>query len=67
MTLFFRKVSTVAGIHIPRRCFTKWAALYFVMFVCLPVLVMAFILDVIFYEIFRHFFDACYGLMCLFN
>ncbi|NKB19067.1 MAG: hypothetical protein GKS01_00845 [Alphaproteobacteria bacterium] len=65
MTLSFRKAPIVAGVRIPRRHFTIWAALYFLVLFCLPVLGVALALDVIFYVIFQQFFDACYGLLCL--
>jgi hypothetical protein len=67
MTLFFRKAPIVAGVLIPRRRFTIWAAVYFVVLFCLPVLLVALVLDVIFYVIFQQYFDACYGLLCLIN
>jgi hypothetical protein len=67
MILFFRKAPIVAGVCIPSRHFTIWAALYFLGLFCLPVLLVALALDVIFYGIFQEFFDACYGLLCLIN
>ena len=67
MTLFFRKAPLVAGVRIPRRRFTIWAAIYFVALFCLPVLLVALALDIIFYVIFQQYFDACYGLLCLIN
>lgn len=67
MTSFFCKAPIVAGIHIARRRFTIWAALYFFTFFCLPVLFLALALDLIFYGVFRQFFAAFYGLLCLTN
>jgi hypothetical protein len=36
-------------------------------FFCLPILLLGLVLDVIFWGIFRQFFDACHGLLCLTN
>ena len=65
MTLF--RTHTVGGVRLPRRRFTGWAALYFACFICLPFLGLALLLDVLFYMIFTHLFDSCYGLLCLFS
>jgi len=67
MTLFFRKVPAVSGVSVPRRRFTVWAVLYFLVLFCLPVLTIALALDVIFYVIFQEFFDSCYAAICLFK
>lgn len=61
---FFR-THNIGGVILPRRRFTGWAALYFVVFVCVPFLGIALLLDVIFYLIFTRLFDSCYGLLCL--
>ena len=63
MKLF--KTPTVSGICLPRRRFTGWAVLYFMAFVCAPVLGLALILDIIFYLVFTFVFDRCYGVLCL--
>ncbi|MBK19115.1 MAG: hypothetical protein CMM52_09815 [Rhodospirillaceae bacterium] len=65
MTLFFPKSQTVAGVSIPGRRYTAWAALYFVLFFCIPIMVVALALDTLFYFIFQEFFDSCYAVMCL--
>ena len=67
MTLFFHKAHTVSGATIPRRKFTGWAVLYFFVLVCVPVLLIALALDVLFYFIFQEFFDSCYAVTCLFK
>ncbi len=63
---FFR-THTIGGVALPRRRFTGWAALYFILFVCVPFLGLALLLDVLFYLIFTRLFDSCYGLLCLFS
>ena len=60
--------STPKPIHghiIPPRRFTGWAAIYFALFVCVPLLGLGFLLDLALYTIFRDLFDACYAVMCL--
>lgn len=63
----FRKAVTIRGIAVPHRRFTRWAALYFVGYVALPVLGAAALLDVAFYHLFAGLFDSCYALLCLFR
>lgn len=63
----FLRTHTIAGVRLPRRQFTGWAAFYFIVFVCVPVLGLAFLLDVLFYLIFTRLFDSCYGLLCLYS
>ncbi|MGF1611426.1 MAG: hypothetical protein ACFCUQ_18630 [Kiloniellales bacterium] len=52
---------------IPRRRFTRWAALYFFAFVCLPLLSFCAVVDAALYVIFTRWFDRCYALFCLFQ
>ncbi len=40
--------------------------LYFALFFCMPLLTLAFLLDLALYLVFDRFFDACYGLLCFF-
>jgi hypothetical protein len=65
MIFSFSHKPGVAGIRVPRRRFTGWAALYFSAFVVLPVLVLALALDAILFLVFTRLFDSCYGLLCL--
>ena len=65
--MIFSRTHNIGGVHLPRRRFTGWAALYFICFVCVPVLGLALLLDVLFYLIFTRLFDSCYGLLCLFS
>ena len=43
---------------IPRRRFTRWAALYFFAFVCLPLLGFCAVVDAALYVIFTRWFDS---------
>ena len=63
MSLF--KTPTVSGVALPRRRFTGWAVLYFLIYLGIPVLGVALVFDIIFYLIFTNFFDSCYGVLCL--
>jgi len=67
MALASRSDQTLRGQRIPRRRFTGWAALYFVLLFCLPLLGLAFLLDLALYLVFDRLFDVCYGLLCLFE
>ena len=42
-----------------------WAALYFTLFFCLPLLGLCFLADLVFYLLFTRVFDSCYGLLCV--
>ena len=61
----FFHTPTVHGVSLPRRRFTGWAVLYFLIFLGTPVLGAALLLDVLFYFVFTRFLDRCYGLLCL--
>ncbi len=61
----FRKSDRIMGIDIPRRRFTWWAAIYFLVFFATPVLGVALALDTLLYLIFDRWFGACYGVFCL--
>jgi len=56
---------TVAGHAIPRRRFTRYALLYFLGLVALPVLGAGLALDVLLYYMAAHWFGTCYGVLCL--
>ncbi len=58
---------TIHGVQIPPRRFTRWAALYFAVFFCLPFLGLCLVLDVLLYLLFTQVFDSCYALLCLFD
>ena len=61
----FFQTPTVRGVSLPRRRFTGWAFVYFLLFVGAPILGLALILDVLFYIVFTGIFDSCYGVLCL--
>ena len=65
MTLFTAR--TVSGISLPRRRFTGWATLYFLVYVGVPILAIAFLLDVLIFYAIDEFLDQCYGVLCLLN
>ena len=66
MARWFTKPAPVFGIELPRRRFTRWAALYFILYFCLPLLVLCLGLDVLLYLVYRELFDTCYGVLCWF-
>lgn len=54
----------VRGHIVPRRRFTIWAALYFVVFFCLPVMAIAFAADTLLYRLVDKSFGTCLSLLC---
>lgn len=67
MNMGFRKSVTIRGVEVPRRRFTGWAAVYFLLYVGLPVLGLGLALDTMLYFLFAGLFDACYAVLCLFR
>ena len=67
MALVSEQGQTLRRRQIPRRRFTGWAALYFALFFCLPLLSLAFLLDLGLYLLFDRVFGSCYGLLCAFG
>lgn len=57
----------IHGMAIPAPRFTRWALVYFLKFVLLPALLVLLALDVALYFVFRHWLEACYGILCLFQ
>ncbi|MGF1629085.1 MAG: hypothetical protein ACFCUT_06410 [Kiloniellaceae bacterium] len=57
----------VYGQVISKRRFTRWAAYYFLLYVCVPVLVLGVLADALLYFVFTTLFDRCYALFCLFG
>ena len=57
----------VLGHVIPKRRFTRWAAWYFLVYFCLPVLVLGAVVDLLLYFVFTGLFDRCYAIFCLFD
>jgi len=62
-----RSPDGVLGQVVPKRRFTRWAAYYFLLYVCLPVLVLGVLADALLYVVFTALFDRCYALFCLFG
>jgi hypothetical protein len=65
MRALFKTPEPIYGIEIPPRRFTRWAAVYFLLLFCLPVLGLAAALDVLLYLVFTRVFDTCYAVLCL--
>lgn len=61
------RLERIHGLAIPAPRFTRWALLYFLKFVLLPVLLLLLALDVALYVVFRDWLGACYGILCLFQ
>ena len=61
------KAVRIRGVAIPPRRFTLWAALYFILFFCLPLLALCLAFDVVLYLVFTRVFDSCYAVLCLFD
>ncbi|WP_193367162.1 hypothetical protein [Pelagibius marinus] len=57
----------VLGHVIPRRRFTRWAVFYFLLYFCLPVLLLGLAIDLALYAVFSGLFGRCYALFCLFG
>lgn len=57
----------VLGHVIPKRRFTRWAAWYFLLYVCLPVLALGALVDALLYFVFTMLLGRCYALFCLFG
>jgi hypothetical protein len=57
----------ILGQVIPKRRFTRWAAYYFILYFCLPVLALGLLVDALLYVVFTTFFGRCYALFCLFG
>lgn len=58
--------AAVRGVVLPGPRLTKWAWFYLALYVVLPVLGVAFLLDLILYFVFREIFGACYAALCFF-
>ena len=59
-----RKSTRIMGIDVPRRRFTLWAAIYFAVFFCLPLLAVCAALDALLYFVLKAAFGICYGILC---
>ena len=54
----------IMGREIPRRRFTFWAALYFTVFICVPLLALGAALDALLFVVLEAAFGICYGVWC---
>ncbi|QDO97292.1 hypothetical protein FNB15_08430 [Ferrovibrio terrae] len=61
------RLERIHGLAIPAPRFTRWALVYFLKFVALPGLLLLLLADVALYFVFRHWLDACYGVLCFFQ
>ncbi len=61
------KSARIMGTEVPRRRFTGWAALYFAVFFCVPLLALGAALDAAIYFILKAAFGICYGVLCWFG
>lgn len=57
---------SIHGQVIPKRRFTRWALIYFLQYVCVPVLAIAVLIDGLLYLVFTRLFGGCYAFFCLF-
>ena len=55
------------GREISRRRFTFWAAFYFVVFICVPLLALGAALDALLFVVLEAAFGICYGVLCWFG
>lgn len=55
----------IAGQEVPKRRFTRWALVYFLGLVALPVLGIGLALDILFYVLAKNAGWSCYGVLCL--
>ena len=58
MLRLLSKPQAIQGYLVPRRRFTGWAVIYFLLFFCLPVLGICFMLDFLLYLVFTEVFGA---------
>ena len=61
-----KKGATVRGIDLPGPRMTGWAWAYLALYVALPVMALALIVDGIAYLIADRVFGVCYAVLCLF-
>ncbi len=57
--------ASVLGHVIPKRRFTCWAAWYFAIYLCLPLLALGALVDLLLYVVFTALLGRCYALFCL--
>jgi hypothetical protein len=62
-----RSADRVAGHRLPPPRPTGWAALYALVWLGLPVLVLLLVADLLLYLAFTGLLGRCYGIACLFG
>ena len=60
-------IRSVRGHELPRRRFTRYALLYFLGLVVLPVMAVALALDAVLYLMAGRVIEGCYAVFCLFG
>jgi hypothetical protein len=55
----------IGGISAPGPRFTRWALLYFLMHIALPVMTIALLLDIVTWQIAEMTGGRCYAFVCL--
>lgn len=60
-------VVTIRGMRLAPRRFTRWAALAFGLYFCLPVLSLAALVDLLLYTLVTGWLGQCYAVLCLFD
>lgn len=63
----FRRARPVMGVTAEGPRFTRWAGIYFVAYVAVPILAVCLALDIGLYLLFKHVFHSCYGVLCFFE
>lgn len=58
--------ATVRGVDLPGPHMTRWAWAYLAVYVALPVLTFALLLDLVLFFVADRVFGVCYALLCLF-
>ena len=58
---------TVRQVRIAPRRFTRWAALAFGLYFCLPVLAICALVDLALYTVVTGWLGRCYAVLCLFD
>lgn len=61
-----RKPHTVRGVDLSGPRLTRWGWTYLALYIALPVLALAFLLDLLFYVVADRVFGVCYAVLCLF-
>lgn len=62
-----RSGQTISGITVPRRRFTRWAAIYFAAYFVIPLLSVCFLIDLALYFVATDILGSCYAVLCLFE